>query len=509
MSDDLLAVRRAKLEKWRQTHAAYPNQFKPSATASALRQQYDALSREQLAETNTTSRIGGRILRRREMGKAVFLTLQDGDDDLQIYINRENMDDEMFSHVGDWDIGDIVGFEGEIFKTRAGELSLRAKTAILLVKSLQPPPDKFHGVQAHDIRYRRRYVSLSANANERRVFQIRAKVIYEIRQFFHTRGYMEAETPILQPIPGGAAARPFITHCSALGCDFYLRIAQELYLKRLIVGGFNRVFELNRNFRNEGVDARHNPEFTMLEFNAAWHTCDDFINLTEELLHLIVVAVCGQEEIDYQGGKLSFARPFARVSPAQAILAQQPQLDAAQLLDAEFLRQELATRYRQKSDGADKADADAAKLAAMSGDELLLTFFEETAEASLIQPTFLVDYPAAASPLARRRDDNPQLAERFELFAAGRELVNGFSELNDPDLQADIFRRQTAQKDAGDSEAMHYDDDYIFALQYGLPPNAGGGIGIDRLVMLLTDSPSIRDVILFPQLRADKTNDND
>ena len=487
MTDDLHAIRRQKLARLREQGDAYPNDFKPSHTAAELRALHGEKSREQLATESPAAQIGGRLMLRREMGKAIFFTVQDGAARLQIYAARDILGEESFAAIGEWDIGDIIAGEGVLFKTRTDELTLRAANLRLLVKSLLPPPEKFHGLADPDLRYRRRYVSLLANPAERAVFAMRADIIRRIRDFFHARDYLEAETPILQPIPGGAAARPFITHCHALGCDFYLRIAQELYIKRLLVGGFNRVFEINRNFRNEGVSTRHNPEFTMLEFNAAYHTCEDFIELTEELLHGLVVGLTGGEQMTYQGQTLSFRRPFARLSPTDAVRRAHPDITETQLQDADFLRARLV--------------AEGVETAGRTMGELQLLLFEYLAEDTLQEPTFLVDYPAAASPLARRKPNHPEQAERFELFVAGRELVNGFSELNDADAQAEIFRRQAELKSGGDEEAMHYDDDYITALQYGLPPNAGGGIGIDRLTMLFADTPSIRDVILFPQLR--------
>ena len=488
MTDDLCAVRRQKLAQWRASQDAYPNDFKPSDSAAALRDQHNDKSREELSAAQITAQIAGRIMLRRIMGGAIFFTLQDNGDNIQIYINRKTVGEDMFLQIGHWDMGDIIGGDGELFKTKTGELTLRIRHVRLLVKSLQPPPDKFHGMTDTDMRYRRRYISLMSGGNEREVFMTRAKIIRYMRDFFHRRDYLEVETPMLQPIPGGAAARPFMTHCNALGCDFYLRIAQELYIKRLLVGGFSRVFELNRNFRNEGVSTRHNPEFTMLEFNAAYQTDEDFMQLTEELLNGLAVAISGGETIMYRGQEISFTRPFARLSPTEAIRQQYPQYSADDLQTPAFVRARL-----------EECNITAAAEATIG--ELQLLLFEEIAESSLQQPTFLVDYPAAASPLARRSNAFPDKAERFELFIAGREIVNGFSELNDPCAQAEIFRRQADKKNAGDNEAMHYDEDYILALEYGLPPNAGGGIGIDRLVMLLTDSPSIRDVILFPQLR--------
>ena len=488
MSDELRAVRRRKLARWRAAGNAYPNDFKPSHSAAELRRAHGEKTREQLESESPKASVAGRLMLRRTAGKAMFLIAQDDGTRLQIYAARAALGEELFDEIGRWDIGDIVCGEGELFKTKTGELTLRARTMRLLVKSLQPPPEKFHGVADAEARHRRRYVALAADSGEREVFVRRAEIIRRIRDFFHARGYLEAETPMLQPIPGGAAARPFITHCNALDCDFYLRIAQELHIKRLLVGGFNRVFEIGRNFRNEGVSARHNPEFTMLEFNAAYHTCEDFMRLTEELLGGLARALHGGESVRYQGSDLSFAPPFARMSPAEAVLRHCPQYSEAELRDDKFLRARLAEFARNPPPDS-------------SVPELQLALFEEAAESSLMQPTFIADYPAAASPLARRRPDNPDIAERFELFVAGREIANGFSELNDPDAQAEIFRAQADKKAGGDDEAMHYDEDYIFALQCGLPPNAGGGIGIDRLAMLLTDSPSIRDVILFPQLR--------
>lgn len=488
MSGDLRDIRLQKLARWRESGGAYPNNFQPTHPAGELHRAHSDKTREQLEQESIANiRIAGRLALSREMGKAVFLTVQDDGARIQIYAAKQTLGDKLFDNMRSWDIGDIVGAEGELFKTKTGELTLRARDMRMLVKCLQPPPEKFHGIADAEARYRKRYVSLNANPGEREVFVRRTKIIRFIRDFFHDRDYLEVETPILQPIPGGAAARPFVTNCNALGCDFYLRIAQELYIKRLLVGGFNRVFELNRNFRNEGVSTRHNPEFTMLEFNAAYQTCDDFIQLTEQLLQQLAIAVAGRETVRYQGDDLSFAPPFARMSPVEAVLKFCPHYSREQLSDAKFLRERLTTIRGESING--------------SLGELQFALFEEEAEKHLIQPTFIIDYPAAVSPLARRRPDDPDTAERFELFVAGREIANGFSELNDPAVQAEIFRAQAAQKDAGDDEAMHYDDDYITALEYGLPPNAGGGIGIDRLTMLFTDSASIRDVIFFPQLR--------
>ena len=494
MADNLHAVRREKLARRRAAGDAYPNDFRPAHSIAELRAAHENKTRGALAAEKNAAKIAGRVMLRRTMGKAVFLTVQSGGADLQIYANARTLGEDSFAEFRNLDIGDIIGAEGELFMTQTGELTARAASWRLLVKSLLPPPEKFHGLADAEARYRRRYISLATNPGEREIFVKRAAIIRHIREFFYARGYLEVETPILQPIPGGAAARPFTTRCNALGCDFYLRIAQELYIKRLLAGGFERVFELGRNFRNEGVSSRHNPEFTMLEFNAAYQTGEDFMLLTEELLHGLAVEVAGGETVLYRGRELSFARPFARLSPAEALLRCNPKYAPGDLEDAAFLRARLAAA------GAPDAPGEEFSAEASAG-ELQLALFEAEAESSLHNPTFIVDYPASSSPLARRNPSAPEKAERFELFAAGRELVNGFSEQNDPDAQAEVFRGQAAKKAAGDSEAMHYDEDYITALQYGLPPNAGGGVGIDRLAMLLTGSPSIRDVVFFPQLR--------
>lgn len=483
--------RRQKLAALRQRGDAYPNDFKRTHLADDLHAAHGATDRARLAQTPVTVTVAGRILLRRRMGKATFFILQDMTGRLQIYFNPQTLGAAAAKAADDWDLGDIIGVSGDLFKTQTDELTVRAATLRLLAKSLTPPPEKYHGLTDTQTRYRRRYASLMTNATERQVFIRRAQLIRFARDFFHQRRYMEVETPILQPIPGGAAAKPFITHSDALSANFYLRIAQELYLKRLIVGGFERVFELNRNFRNEGVSPRHNPEFTMLEFNAAYQNSEDFIVLTEEFMHDLALHLTGGATIVYQGAPISFTRPFARLSPVQAILRACPHITPQQLDDRTFLLSELAAFEGDR----------AAAAAELSLGELQLLLFEKSAEHTLIQPTFLIDYPAAASPLAKRAAANPQLAERFELFIAGREIVNGFSELNDPEAQAAIFKTQAALKTAGDEEAMHYDSDYIAALEHGLAPNAGGGIGIDRLVMLFTDQPAIRDVILFPQLR--------
>ncbi len=494
MSESIHTLRRQHLEQLRKEGNPFPNDFKRDNTTGNLLAQYGENSREELEDLNATAKIGGRLMLHRRMGKASFFTIQDMAGRIQIYAGKATLGDDEFAKTDALDIGDIIACEGTIFKTKTGELTLRANVVRLLTKSLHPLPDKFHGLTDVDVRYRQRYVSLMVNQEEQEIFRCRAETIRYIRNYFHTRGYLEVETPVLQAIPGGAAARPFVTHYNALDDNFYLRIAQELYIKRLLVAGFDKVFELNKNFRNEGTSPRHNPEFTMLEFNAAYQDYEDFINVTEDLLHGLVVQITGNEVINYQGKEISFKRPFARLSPAQAIAEQYPEWSVEQLQDAAFLSQAILKYAGSKVQNIDK----------MSVGELQLLLFEKCAEHHLIQPTFLIDYPAESSPLARRRDGAPSIADRFELFIAGRELVNGFSELNDPDLQSELFRKQAQQQADGDEEAMFYDADYINALEYGLPPNAGGGIGIDRLVMLLTDQASIRDVILFPQLKSKK-----
>ncbi len=508
MNDDIFSVRRAKLNRLRESQDPYPNDFKPEHLAASLIATHGEKNREELAKENPPAKIAGRIMLRRIMGKAAFLTVQDTSGRLQVYVNRDAVGDENFNKMQEWDIGDIIGSTGTLFKTKTQELSLRTTGLCLLVKSLRPFPDKFHGLKDSDTRYRQRYVSLTANPDERKIFQTRSAIVRYLRDFFHQRHYMEVETPILQPIPGGAVARPFVTECNALDCKFYLRIAQELYLKRLLVGGMERVFEINRNFRNEGVSTRHNPEFTMLEYNAAYHDYEDYIALTEELLNGLVMSISGGEKITYQGETLDFSRPFARLSPLQAMVQYHEQWSAEKLMKREFLLEEIIqAQAARRAAGGEKIPAPLSPeefvetMKDKAIDELQFLLFEESTEHLLFQPTFLIDYPASLSPLAKRRSDRADLADRFELFIAGRELVNGFSEQNDPDVQAAIFNEQAELKDAGDNEAMHYDSDYIRALEYGLPPNAGGGIGIDRLTMLLTDTPSIRDVIFFPQLR--------
>ncbi|MFZ9408030.1 MAG: lysine--tRNA ligase, partial [Burkholderiaceae bacterium] len=424
--------------------------------------------------------------------KASFATLQDSTGRLQIWINDEGVGEALHEAFKHWDLGDIVAAEGVLFRTMKGELSVRVSGLRLLVKSLRPLPDKFHGLADQEQRYRQRYVDLISNDASRATFVARSSAVSAIRQFMTRHGFLEVETPMLQPIPGGAAAKPFVTHHNALDQQMFLRIAPELYLKRLIVGGFERVFEINRNFRNEGISPRHNPEFTMMEFYAAWTDYRWIMDFTEAVIRDAALAACGSTTLQYQGRELHLGEPFARMTICEAILAHAPQYESEKLADLAWLRQELAglgvnlndPRHRQAGVGA-----------------LQLALFEETAEARLWQPTFIIDYPVEVSPLARESDARPGITERFELFMTGREIANGFSEYMDPEDQAARFRAQVQAKDAGDEEAMYYDADYIRALEHGMPPTGGCGIGIDRLIMLLTDSPSIRDVILFPALK--------
>ncbi|MBK1980793.1 lysine--tRNA ligase [Achromobacter xylosoxidans] len=488
----LIAERRAKLAKLRETGVAYPNDFVPDARAAALHDKYDDQEQEALAAAPVTVKVAGRMMLKRVMGKASFATLQDSTGRIQIYLDRGTLGEDSYAAFKQWDIGDIIAVEGSVFKTNKGELSVHAATAHLLSKSLRPLPDKFHGVADQELRYRQRYVDLIMTDATRRTFEARSKAMGSIRQFMLNAGFLEVETPMLHPIPGGAAAKPFVTHHNALDMEMFLRIAPELYLKRLIVGGFERVFEVNRNFRNEGVSPRHNPEFTMMEFYAAFADYRWLMDFTEELIRQAAISATGSAVLTYQERELDLSKPFDRLTICEAILKYAPGYTQAQLDDPAFVRAEL------KKLGA---DADGPVLARAGLGALQLALFEETAEAKLWNPTYIIDYPVEVSPLARASDTREGITERFELFMTGREIANGFSELNDPEDQAERFRSQVEAKDAGDEEAMYYDADYIRALEYGMPPTGGCGIGIDRLVMLLTDSPSIRDVILFPHLR--------
>ena len=483
----LIAERRAKLARLRESGVAFPNDFRRDALAADLHATYAARSEEWLAANPVRVRVAGRMMFKRVMGKASFAKLQDASGQIQVYLQAESLGGDYEAFKG-WDVGDIVAAQGVLMRTRAGELSVRAESARLLVKSLRPLPDKWHGLADTETRYRQRYVDLIVNDAVRETFRVRARVVRYLRDFLDAQGFLEVETPMMQPIPGGAVARPFVTHHNALGQDMYLRVAPELYLKRLVVGGFERVYEINRNFRNEGLSTQHNPEFTMLELYQAYADCADFMVLVERMIQGLVAAVAGSRRIAYQGRAIDFSAPFARLSVEEAVAAANPDLDRARLRDAEHLRAacgRLGIEAR-KGDGAGA---------------LQLALFEKTCEHRLTQPTFVHSYPTEVSPLSRPRDADPFVADRFEFFVDGRELANGFSELNDPEDQAERFREQVLRRSAGDEEAMYFDADYIRALEHGMPPAAGLGVGIDRLVMLLTDSPSIRDVLLFPQLR--------
>jgi len=488
----IVAERRAKLARLRESGQPFPNDFVPADRAGALLAAYDGQSREALQAQAVRVSLAGRMMLKRVQGKASFATIQDATGRMQLWLNDEGVgapQHEVFKH---WDLGDIVAAEGTLFKTLKGELSVRCAGVRLLAKSLRPLPDKFHGLADQETRYRQRYVDLIVSDETRRTFVARSAAIGAIRRFMTERGFLEVETPMLQPIPGGAAAKPFVTHHNALDQQMFLRIAPELYLKRLIVGGFERVFEINRNFRNEGISPRHNPEFTMMEFYAAYTDYRWLMDFTEAVIRDAAQAGCGTTRLQYQGRELDLGAPFARLTIAEAIGRHAPHYRASQLADEAFLRAEL------KRLGVDVTDV-RHRHAGLGA--LQLALFEETAESRLWEPTFIVDYPVEVSPLARASDTRPGVTERFELFIAGRELANGFSELNDPEDQAARFQQQVEAKNAGDDEAMFYDADYIRALEHGMPPTGGCGIGIDRLVMLLTDSPSIRDVILFPALK--------
>ena len=484
----LITERRQKLAAIRQQGIAFPNDFKPKDRAAELLRQHDAKPNEELEPLNVKVSVAGRLMLKRVMGKASFGTLQDGSGQIQLFVTRDALGEEVYAEFKRWDLGDILGAEGTLFKTKTGELSVRVTTLRLLTKSLRPLPDKFHGMADQEQKYRQRYVDLIMNDDSRDTFIKRSKIVQAVRDVMVGEQYLEVETPMMHPIPGGAAAKPFVTHHNALDMPLYLRIAPELYLKRLVVGGLERVFEINRNFRNEGMSTRHNPEFTMMEFYEAYCGYQRMMEMTEKVIRACAMAACGTTRISYGGKDVDLESPFARFTIVGAIKHFNPQYTDEQLADTEWLKSEI-----KKLGG---------KLPPAPGlGSLQLALFEECAEGLLWNPTFIIDYPVEVSPLARGSDANPAITERFELFVVGRELANGYSELNDPEDQAARFMSQVEQKDAGDDEAMHYDADYIRALEYGLPPTGGCGIGIDRLVMLLTDAPSIRDVILFPHMR--------
>jgi lysyl-tRNA synthetase class 2 len=490
--NSIMAERRAKLARLRADGVAYPNDFVRTDLAARLDEKWGETDAAELEKQQVAATLGGRLMLKRVMGKASFGVLQDHTGRIQIYVSDDHSGKANHAAYKHWDIGDVIGVKGFLFRTRTGELTLRAHEIRLLAKALRPLPEKFHGLADQETRYRQRYLDLLVNERSRWVFAVRSRVVQALRDYMNATNYLEAETPMLQPIPGGAVARPFATHHNALDMPLYLRIAPELYLKRLVVGGIEKVYEINRNFRNEGISTRHNPEFTMMEVYNAYTGYGYMMTLMETLVRHAAKRALGTTKVTYQGRELDFGKPFAKLTMTQAIQRHAPEhWTEAQLRDRDFL---------------------AAKLQALGvefGHEqgwgaLHLMLFEALAEKQLVEPTFILDFPAEVSPLARRKDKDPEVTERFELFIDAKEIANGFSELNDPEDQAERFLHQARRKDAGDHEAMYYDADYIRALEYGLPPTSGAGLGIDRLVMLFTDSPSIRDVILFPHMRPEQ-----
>ncbi len=486
--NEQIAQRKEKLAELRAAGKAYPNDFKPDVLAEEIHRLYNDKDHDALEASPIKVRVAGRIMTRRIMGKASFVHIQDMSGQMQLYLRRDDLPEGVYQEFKHWDLGDIIGAEGTVFRTKTGELSVRLTNIRLLTKALRPLPDKFHGLVDHEVRYRQRYLDLIANESSQRVLRIRSQMIAIMRRVFHEHGFIEVETPMMQSIPGGAVAKPFITHHNALDMQLYMRVAPELFLKRLVVGGVERVFEINRNFRNEGISTQHNPEFTMIEFYWAYADYHHLMDFTENLLRILALELLGTAKFEYQGVALDFDKPFERMTMVESILKYNPELKAADLAELDSARK-IAEKHEipmEDSWGLGKVYTE---------------IFEKTVEKQLIQPTFITAYPAEVSPLARRNDDDPFITDRFEIFVYGRELGNGFSELNDPEDQAERFKQQAADHAAGDEEAMRYDEDYITALEHGMPPTAGEGIGIDRLAMLFTDSPSIRDVILFPLLR--------
>lgn len=493
--NQLITERREKLKALRAAQAngkgvAFPNDFKPADRAAALIARHGETPSDVLEATPIAVSVAGRMMLKRVMGKASFATLQDATGRIQLYITRDAVGEEAYAEFKHWDLGDIVGAEGSAFKTKTGELSVKVTKLRLLTKSLRPLPDKFHGMADQEQKYRQRYVDLITDSAARERFAARSRAVSALREFMVANDFLEVETPMLHPIPGGANAKPFKTHHNALDQEMFLRIAPELYLKRLIVGGFERVFEINRSYRNEGISVRHNPEFTMMEFYAAYWNYRDLMDFTETLIRTIADKAVGTQQLSYQGKAVDLSQPFERLTIREAIVKH---TDAGTNVDdATWLVNAL-----RKIGLSEEKD----KLSQRSLASLQVMYFEETVEEKLWQPTFIMEHPTEISPLARANDERPEVTERFELYITGREFGNGFSELNDAEDQAARFNAQVAAKDSGDDEAMYYDHDFVRALEYGMPPTGGCGIGIDRLMMLLTDSPSIRDVILFPALR--------
>ena len=487
--NDLIAQRRQDLKELRKTGNAYTNQFKRDSLALDLHAQYKNKSKEELEGESIKVAVAGRMMSRRVMGKASFAHIQDMSGKIQLYVRRDDLVDGVYNDgFKKWDIGDIIGATGTIMKTNKGELSIRVDSIELLTKSLQPLPEKFHGLTDQEIRYRQRYVDLIMNEETRNTFKIRSRVIEFLRSYLKNENYTEVETPMMHVIPGGATARPFTTHHNSLDMELFLRIAPELYLKRLVVGGFEKVFEINRSFRNEGLSPRHNPEFTMLEFYQAYSDYEDLMDLTEDMMRKLTSNLFDSNQVNYQDETYDLEKPFDRMTVLESILKHNKAINDSDLQSLEKIRnvaEKLEIPFEENY-GLGK---------------IQIEIFEKTVESKLLSPTFITQFPTEVSPLARKNSDDPFVTDRFEFFIAGREIANGFSELNDPEEQAERFNKQVEEKKAGDAEAMYFDDDYIKALEYGMPPTAGEGIGIDRLVMFLTNSPSIRDVILFPHMR--------
>ena len=485
--NDLILQRRAKLDALRKKGIAYPNTFRRDSLSGDLRNQYKEASKEELEKKSIQVTVAGRIMLQRIMGKASFITIQDMEGQIQAYIRSNDLPEGQYEDFKTWDLGDIVGVSGKLFLTKTGELTVHADSIEMLTKSLRPLPEKHSGLVDTEQRYRKRYLDLITNPDSLDIFKKRSQIVSSIRDFFIKNNYLEVETPMMHSVLGGAAAKPFTTHHNALDMDLYLRIAPELYLKRLVVGGLEKVFEINRNFRNEGLSTKHNPEFTMLEYYSAYADFNDQMAFIEDLFKTLTEQVLGSSKIDQNGVSYDFSQPFKKISLKDAV-SEKLSVDSSSLEERNFLL-EIGKKY--KLDNLDN----------LSDGKILFELFEELVEDDLIQPTFITGYPKDVSPLSRSSDVNSLEVDRFELFIGGKEIANGFSELNDPDDQAERFRMQVDQKTAGDEEAMEYDSDYIEALEYGLPPCAGVGIGIDRLVMLLTGAQSIRDVLLFPQMK--------
>lgn len=487
--NELLAQRREKLEKLKSKGNAYPNDFRRDSLSFQLHESYGDQKKEDLEEKDIKVKVAGRIMLQRVMGKASFITIQDMQGQIQAYVRSDSIGDEIYKDFKTWDLGDIVGIEGTLFKTKTDELTVNAESVSLLTKSLRPLPEKHAGLVDTEQRYRKRYLDLLTNEESRKVFKIRSKIISTIRTIFEEKDYVEVETPMMHSVLGGAAAKPFTTHHNALDMDLYLRIAPELYLKRLVVGGLEKVYEINRNFRNEGLSTKHNPEFTMLEFYEAYADYEDQMNFVEEIIVSLAKRVFDSNSIEIEGKNLDITKGFERLSLVGSI-AKYLEVEEDKLSDRSFL-EDLAKKL--EIENVDKSE--------MTDGKLQLEIFEKGVEDKLIKPTFIISYPKDVSPLSRASDTEPNFVDRFELFIGGKEIANGFSELNDPDDQAERFKLQVEQKASGDEEAMEFDSDYIEALEYGLPPCAGVGVGIDRLVMLLTGVESIRDVLLFPQMK--------